>query len=351
MIPHKFENSEYKENMNSMRRYESLEGFPEIKGYDFEKEFNFDEFLHSFSSTGIQAANLGTAIHITNEMINNKVTIFLSCTSNMISSGLREIIRFLVKNKYVHVLSIAAGGIEEDIIKCLKPFVKGSFEMSGRMLSEKGVGRIGNILAPYDRYLYFEKFMNPFFDRIYEEQKKRNIPFTPSEFIFELGKEINNEDSILYWAYKNNIPVFCPALTDGSTGDLLHFQRMKKKDFYIDIVGDQNKIVNLALNSDKTGAIVLGGGVAKHYILNANIFRDGLDYAIYITTAQEYDASDSGGNAQEAMSWTKIKINAPNVKIYAEASIVFPLLVAGSFANHYHGRIFDENHENEKKEL
>jgi deoxyhypusine synthase len=103
-------------------------------------------------------------------------------------------------------------------------------------------------------------------------------------------------------------------------------------------VGDHNKIVNIVLNAEKTGAIILGGGTSKHYILNANIFREGLDYAVYITTAQEYDASDSGGNTQEAMTWAKIKVNAPNVKVRAEATLVFPLIVAASF-----GRIYKEN--------
>jgi deoxyhypusine synthase len=325
-VPH------YEDKAKFMRRYETLEGFPEIKGYDFEKEFNFDELMESYNSTGIQATNLGRAISITNQMIDDKAVIFLSCTSNMISSGIREIIKFLVKHKYVHVLSMSVGGVEEDVIKCLKPFVSGGFDVPGRVLLEKGVGRIGNIFAPFDRYLYFDKFMQPLFNRIYDEQKKRGKPFTPSEFIRELGKEIDNENSVLYWAYKNDIPVFCPALTDGSIGDLFYFQKHNKKDFAIDIIEDHVKIIKIALNSEKTSAIILGGGVSKHYVLNANIFRDGLDYAVYITTATEHDASDSGGNQQEAMTWAKIKLNAPNVKVIAEASLVFPLLVAASFA-------------------
>ncbi|GIU68766.1 MAG: deoxyhypusine synthase [Candidatus Woesearchaeota archaeon] len=329
------EHSEYQEQMRFMKKYETLEGFPEIKGYDFDKEFNFEEFIESYKSMGIQGTNLGIAIDIINKMIENKAFIFLSATSNMISSGNRDIIRYLVKHKKVHALVMSAGAVEEDIIKCFKPFVIGSFDIAGRTLFEKGVGRIGNIFAPYDRYLYFEKFMNPFFDRIYDDMKKGTV-YTPSELIKELGKEIEKEEkhkeSIIYWAYKNNIPVFSPALTDGALGDLMYFQKQKRKDFIIDIVGDHKKIITLTLNQDKTGAILLGGGVSKHYILNANIFREGLDYAVYITTAQEYDASDSGGNPQEAMTWAKLKVDAPNVKVRAEATIVFPLIVASTFA-------------------
>jgi len=89
--------------------------------------------------------------------------------------------------------------------------------------------------------------------------------------------------------------------------------------------------VKMALNAEKTGVIFLGGGVSKHFILNANIFREGADYAIYITTAQEFDGSDSGGNIQEAMTWGKIRTNAPHVKVHCEATIAFPLLMAGAF--------------------
>lgn len=327
--------SEYQKNAKFMRKYESLEGFPEIKGYDFDKDFNFNEFIDSYKSMGIQGTNLGHAIDIINKMIEENVFIFLSATSNMISSGNREIIKYLVKHKKIHALVMSAGAVEEDVIKCFKPFVIGSFDISGRTLFDKGVGRIGNIFAPFDRYLYFEKFMNPFFDKIYLEMQKGKT-YTSSEFIKELGKELEKQEkhkeSLIYWAYKNNIPIFCPALTDGSLGDLMHFQKQKRKNFIIDMVGDHTKIINIALNQEKTGAIILGGGVSKHYTLNANIFREGLDYAVYITTAQEYDASDSGGNPQEAITWAKLKIDGLNVKVRAEATIVFPLIVAATFA-------------------
>jgi deoxyhypusine synthase len=315
-----------------LANYETLEGWPEVRGYDFEKPFDIAEFLAAFESTGIQAANLGKAIKITNEMREKNATIFLGCTSNMGSSGIRDIIAYLVKHKHIHALVMTAGGIEEDAIKAIKPFVGGTFDAPGAVLAERGVGRIGNIFAPYDRYLYFERFMGPVIEKAYAKQKARGSPLTPSEFIYDLGLAINDERSILYWASRNNIPVYCPALTDGAIGDLLTFERQRNSDFAIDIVGDSFKLFKFVLDQELTGAIFLGGGVSKHYIMNANIFRDGLDYAVYLTTAQEYDASDSGGNPQEAMSWNKIKGHAPNVKVVCDASIAFPLLVAGTFA-------------------
>lgn len=311
-----------------------VEHLPKVRGYDFEKPFNLKDFLESYGTTGFQATHLARAIEIVEEMQRENAVIFLGYTSNMVSSGIREIIKYLVKNKMVHVLVTTAGGVEEDIIKTLKPFAIGLFNVSGRSMFEKGINRTGNIFIPNDRYLYFEKFISPFLDKLYTEQKTGKV-YTPSDISQELGKEIaseqNHEDSMLYWAYKNNIPVFCPALTDGSFGDIVYFMKQRYPDFNIEITGDTKKIVDIALNAEKSGAIILGSGVAKHFILNANIFRDGVDYAVYINTAEEYDGSDSGAQTEEAITWGKIKTTAQHVKVHADATIVFPLLVAATF--------------------
>ena len=308
---------------------------PKVKGYDFEEKFDLKRFLASYSTTGFQATHLGKAIHLVQEMQEKKTTLFLGYTSNMVSSGVRDIICYLVKHKMVHVLVTTAGGVEEDIIKVLKPFHIGLFQVSGRSLFEKGINRAGNVFIPNDRYLYFEKFITPFLARLSEEQKKKKIIHCSLDITRELGKEVskekNCEESILYWAYKNNIPVFCPALMDGSFGDLVYFLKQKEKEFCIDVTKDTKEIVDLALNADSTGAIILGAGITKHFILNANIFREGLDYAVYINTSEEYDGSDSGASAEEAITWGKVQVKGQYVKVHADATLVFPLLVAGAF--------------------
>jgi deoxyhypusine synthase len=304
-----------------------------IKGYDFSKPFDFKKFLESYGSTGFQASHLDIAIDIIKEMRKEKAIIFLAYNSNMVSSGLREVIAYLVKNKMVHLLVTTAGGVEEDIIKTMKPFVLGSFGMDGKTLREKGINRIGNILVPNDRYIVFEKFMEKFLLKMLERQKKEGRPITASEFINEIGKEVKDEDSIYYWASKNNIPVFCPALTDGSIGDMIFFFKQEHPEFKIDITDDMVKIVNIALNADKTGIILLGGGFVKHHSCNANLFREGADYVVYISTDTEEGGSDSGARPDEATSWGKIrsKEGTRMIKVYADATLAFPLIVAGAF--------------------
>ncbi|MBI5390753.1 deoxyhypusine synthase [Candidatus Woesearchaeota archaeon] len=321
----------------SLRKTTTLDDQPKIEGYDFSKPFDFQQFLDSYATTGFQATNLSQAIEITKAMQREKATIFLGFTSNMVSSGNRDIIRYLVQHKKVHVLVTSAGGIEEDIIKCLKPFVLGNFESSGKMLHEHGVNRTGNIFVPNDRFAYFDQWMQPFLKKMLEQQKKSGDVLCPKDFNRELGIAINNPSSILYWAAKHNIPVFCPGIIDGSLGDMLYFFKQSHPEFLLDVTKEIKDIVDIALNADKAGAILLGGGISKHFVLNANIFREGLDYAVYINTAQEFDGSDSGARTDEAVTWGKIKAKALQVKVHCDATIAFPLLVAGAMIDHDEG--------------
>jgi len=316
---------------NILRKSEEAHGI-KIKGYDFNKGVNYEEIINSFSSTGIQASNLSKAIEIIDEMIDSKSFIYLGYTSNLVTSGLRDIFRYLAEHKRVDIIVTTAGGIEEDIIKCLGNFILGDFRLSGEELRKKGINRAGNILIPNTRYCSFEDFIMPVLEEIYSTQKKTGKVITPSELVWELGKKINNKESIYYHCYKNQIPVFCPAITDGSLGDMIYFFKSKHPDFKIDVAEDIWRMNNTTLGKEKTGVIILGEGIMKHHICNANMFRNGANYAVYVNTAREFDGSDSGALPEEAVSWGKIATGAKRIKVYGDASIIFPLIVAKTFA-------------------
>lgn len=232
-----------------------------------------------------------------------------------------------------------AGGVEEDLIKCLGPTYMGSFTSKGAELRAAGMNRIGNLVVPNNNYCAFEDWVVPILDKMLNEQEaakgdEEPLVWTPSSVIRRLGKEIDNPSSILYWAYKNDIPIYCPALTDGSLGDMLYFHtfRSSPKVLDISITRDIRNINTLAVRAKRTGMIILGGGIVKHHISNANLMRNGAESAVYINTAQEFDGSDAGARPDEAVSWGKIKTDGRSVKVYAEATIVFPLIVAATFA-------------------
>ncbi|KAG1931425.1 deoxyhypusine synthase [Pimephales promelas] len=322
----------------------------QIKGYDFNQGVDHQALLQSFLTTGFQASSFGQAVQEINRMIEKRLepvedeiegyedqtrsgcTIFLGYTSNLISSGVRETIRYLAQHRMVDVIVSTAGGIEEDIIKCLGPTYLGEFSLKGKELRQQGINRIGNLLVPNDNYCKFEDWLVPILDQMVLEQKTEGTHWTPSKMIHRLGKEINNPESVYYWAYKNDIPVFSPALTDGSLGDMIYFHSYKNPGLVLDIVEDIRRLNSKAVFAKSTGMIILGGGLVKHHVSNANLMRNGADFAVFVNTGQEFDGSDSGARPDEAVSWGKIRMDATPVKVYADASIVFPLLVAETFA-------------------
>lgn len=129
--------------------------------------------------------------------------IFLGFTSNLISSGLREILLFLVKHRFVSCLVTTAGAIEEDLIKCLGHTYLADFHLDGGELRKKGMNRIGNLVVPNDNYCKFEDWVMPILDKMREEQGESvEGVWTPSRVIERLGREIDDESSVLYWAAK-----------------------------------------------------------------------------------------------------------------------------------------------------
>jgi len=330
---------------------------PSVTGYDLSKSKSIDyaAILQSFATTGLQAMSLSQAMEEVDKMIEwdlskepvaededeeylsqesrskVKCKIFLAHTSNMISSGMREYIKYLVQNKMVQAIVTSAGGIEEDFIKCLAPTQIGDYELDGKELRMKGLNRIGNMIMPNDNYCLFEDWFPPILEKMHDEQDADKVNWTPSKIINRLGKEINDERSVYYWAWKNEIPVFCPALTDGSLGDMLYFHCYKRGGFVVDIVEDIRRLNDQALKARKSGCIVLGGGTPKHHVMNANLMRNGADFCVYIGTGQSFDGSDSGATPDEAVSWGKIKHWARPVKVHSDASLVFPFLVAKCF--------------------
>ena len=159
--------------------------------------------------------------------------------------------------------------------------------------------------------------------------------WSPSMIINRMGQAINNEESIYYWCWKNNIPVFSPALTDGAIGDIVYFYSYKEAGFIIDIAKDIRKLNDMALKARKTGMLIVGGGVIKHHICNANLMRNGADYSVFINTAVDADGSDSGARPDEAVSWGKIKMDAHPVKVWAEATLVLPILIGETFVKNF----------------
>lgn len=344
-----------------------------VDGYDFNQGINYERILQSFKRCGFQATNFDRAVNEIRRMLECRsvplekdqvddleadefirrkhgCTIFLGYTSNMASAGIRDIIRFLVEHSMVDCIVTTAGGVEEDLIKCLAPTYVGDFNLKGSTLRDLGINRIGNLLAPNDNYCLFENWVIPILNQMLEEQRTKNIVWSPSKMIERFGIEINDRRSIYYWAAHNKIPVFCPALTDGSLGDMIYFHSFRNPGLIVDIAQDIRRLNTIAVKAVRSGIVIVGGGLVKHHLCNANMMRNGADFAVYINTGAEFDGSDSGASPDEAVSWGKIRKEARPVKICAEATLVFPFLVAETFAKWHYGKLDRVEHNGASRE-
>ncbi len=291
-----------------------IDDLPEVKDMSFQ---NYE----LPKNVGFQATELERAASILRTAKKENATMFLTFTANLVASGLRGLFTEMCKKKMCDIIITTPGAFEHDVMKTFGPYYIASFNQNDEELHKQGINRIGNILVPNDRYVALESFMYKVFDNL-------ETPTCPSEIAEEMGKQVNDPSSFLYWCYKNNIPVFAPGITDGAIGLNAYFYKQKHKSFSIDVTKDMNRAASVSLNAEKTCGLIIGGGISKHHALGLNLLRGGFDYTVYLTTANEWDGSLSGARPREAKSWGKIKEESTVATVYGDATITLPLLIS-----------------------
>jgi deoxyhypusine synthase len=298
-----------------------------VKDFDITKGISADRLARQMKeSGGFTAKNLAIGVSILEEMLKDEKSLnFLSFPACIIATGTRGIIKDMVKRKWFSTVITTCGTLDHDLARCYKDYYQGDFFMDDKELHKKGVSRIGNILVPNESYgEIIEEKMLKFLNEIYAEGKRELATY---ELCWEIGKRLN-ESSMLYWCWKNNIPVIVPGITDGAVGYQLWQFSQDHKDLKINILKDEQLLSDMIWEAKKSGALIIGGGISKHHVLWWNLFKQGLDYAVYITTAVEYDGSLSGARPREAVSWGKIREKARTVIIEADATIAIPIMFA-----------------------
>ena len=282
------------------------------------------------SSGGFESRNLADGLEILSTMINDKDCLkFLSFVAAITSTGLRGIITDMLKNKMFDVVITTCGALDHDIARYFSNYLEGSFTLDDAELLEKNMHRLGNVLVPMDSYgPVIEEKMQMFLEAAYKSGKKE---MSTADITRMIGENLG-EGSFLYWAYKNNIPVIVPGIVDGAVGSQIWLFTQKHRDFKLNVVADSELLSSLVFKAKKSGSLMLGGGISKHHTLWWNQYRDGLDYAVYITTAQEFDGSLSGALVKEAISWGKVTQNAKQTTIHAEITTILPFIYSALLA-------------------
>jgi len=298
-----------------------------VEDYELLKGMSVNDLvLQMEKAWGFTAGKLALGVKILESMISDIDCVkFLSFPANIVATGTRGALKELVKRKFVDVVVTTCGTLDHDIARCWKPYFRGSFLMDDEKLRGKNVNRLGNVLVPNESYgMIIEEKMRELLQSLWDEGVRE---VSTSQLCQEIGERICSESSILYWATKQNIPVYVPGITDGAVGYQL-WLFSQDHDFKISLLKDEGELSDLVFTAKKTGALIVGGGISKHHTLWWNQFKDGLDYAVYISTAVEWDGSLSGARPREAISWHKIKEKADHAMIEGDASVILPIMIS-----------------------
>lgn len=289
---------------------------------------NVSGFLDSMLRVGVLGAGrLGRATTIVRRMFADPdCYTFLSMSGPMIPGGLRETVRCLVERGYIDAIVTSGANIVHDLVEAYGgahyrvPAGKDDCE-----LREAGMGRIADIFVKEEDFEKFEKGIYEFLDGL-PSQKMTSL--APSEFLRELGETVGDESSFVRQASVHSVPIFSPGLMDSMLGFHLYTYSTTKR-LALDFVKDLRILGETITQQKKTGAIMLGGGLTKHFTMGSTILRGGLDMAVQITLDRPEGGSQSGAPLVEGVSWQKVQPDANFETVIGDATVIFPLMIVG----------------------
>ena len=305
-----------------------IESGKPVQDISINEGISIDKIFEKMSeSGGFESRNLADGLYALTDMIKDENCLnFLSFVGAITSTGLRGVIKDMIKKKWFDVVITTCGALDHDIARHFSNYNQGSFTMDDAELTKQNIHRLGNVLVPMESYgPIIEEKMQLFLE---EEYAKGTREMSTEDICRMIGSHLG-EDSFLYWAYKNDVKVIVPGIVDGAVGSQIWMFSQKHTDFKLNIIKDSDTLAGLIFKAKKSGALMLGGGISKHHTLWWNQYRRGLDFAVYITTAQEFDGSLSGALVREAISWGKVTQDAKQTTIHAELTTVLPFLYLG----------------------
>ena len=286
-----------------------------------------DELMRELKgSGGFTGRKVADAVDIMEKMARSEGCVkFLSFPACIMATGTRGVIVELVKRKLVDVIITTCGTLDHDLARTWRDYYHGDFYMDDAELRREGINRLGNILVPDESYgLVLEERLIPMFEEILEGKSS----ISTRDLIDQVGSRIDDESSLLHWCHRNQVPIFVPGITDGSFGSQVWMYWQTHRKLHINLFQDEQDLSDIIFHAKETGAVIVGGGISKHHVIWWNQFRGGLDYAVYMTTAPEFDGSLSGAQVREAVSWGKVKETADHVTVEGDATITLPMTVA-----------------------
>ncbi|MFA0832372.1 MAG: deoxyhypusine synthase [Methanobacterium formicicum] len=285
------------------------------------------QLMEEMGKSGVLGAGrLYRATELLAELISDEeTTVFLSIAGPMVPGGLRKIIRDLVAGGHVDVIISSGANLTHDLLESFGGSHYREHNETDEQLCQMGMGRIGDIYTKSEDFEVFEKKINTILTEIAEKENQLNI----RQFLTEIGNHIQDPESIIHTATEKNVPIFAPGIIDCMLG-LQLWMFTQENQLTLDAAGDMSELSDIVYGSKKVATIILGGGLPKHYALASNILTGGVDAAIQVTLDRSEAGSLSGAPLEEAKSWAKAKCGSKLVTVIGDATIIFPMMVAGA---------------------
>lgn len=283
------------------------------------------DLIDEFDKSGVLGAGrVGRACNILTDMIQDEdMKVFMSLGGPLIPGGMRNIVTQMIENHHVDLIVSSGANITHDLVEA---FGGSHYRHEGRDdedLNEDGIGRIADINVGSDDFTIFETEITRIFERISSQKTHISI----QELLHEVGLMVDDENSFVAAAAKNNVPIFAPGLIDSMMGLQLWIFN-QDHDFVVDAVADMHYLSDIVFEAERVGAILLGGGLTKHYTLASNVIKGGLDAAIQVTMDRPEAGSLGGAPLEEAKSWAKARCGSSLASVVGDVTVIFPLIYA-----------------------
>ena len=298
-----------------------------VNHINVDSDMKVSDLVNQFDKSGVLGAGrVGRACGILVDMIQDEeMNVFMSLGGPLIPGGMRNIVTKMINDGHVNLIVSSGANITHDLVEA---FGGAHYQHEGRDdedLNADGIGRIADINVGSDDFTFFETEIIKIFEKISSKKKVVSI----QELLYEIGLLVEDENSFVAAAARNNVPIFAPGLIDSMLG-LQLWIFTQDHDFIVSAAGDMPYLSDIVFESEKVGAILLGGGLTKHYTLASNVIKGGLDAAIQITMDRPEAGSLGGAPLEEAKSWAKAKCGSNLASVIGDVTVIFPLIYAAA---------------------
>ncbi len=298
--------------------------FSRMKQVDIRPNMTTIELLSAMKNGGFTCRKVALATELLEQMIqDNGCTVFLGLAGALIPGGMRNILRIMIEKNMVNCIVTTGANISHDLLETSGgSHYHGSEHLNDDKLNEMQMSRIYSTLIPYESFVKFETLAQKILKNITDQR------MSSQQFLFELGRYIDDPKSIVRAAFLKKVPIFSPSFADSMLG-VQTWLFSQTTPFYIDVLKDHSEFTKIVYETERMGALFLGGGVPKHFIMNGSQLHDGLSYAIQITMDRPEHGGVSGASVKEAISWGKVASEAKWIDVTSDITLVLPLMISG----------------------